>query len=68
MGRIGERFRLRANAEATVAPVMKLVQALAKDDPQKLGDFRRELDELVALYLTDNVLRMDFLMTRAVKR
>ena len=58
----------RANAELTVGPIMKLVQQLSATDPEKLAAFRRELDELVAVYLTDNVLRMDFLMTRALKR
>lgn len=53
--------------EANVGPVGKLVQMLGSSDPQKLATFRRELDELVTLYFTDNVLRQDFLMTRAVK-
>ncbi|MDP9149307.1 MAG: class I SAM-dependent methyltransferase [Myxococcota bacterium] len=57
----------RAFMETNVGPIAKLVQVLAASDPQKLVAFRREFDELVALYFADNVLRQDFLMTRAVK-
>jgi SAM-dependent methyltransferase len=57
----------RAFMEVNVGPIAKLVQTLASSDPQKLSAFRREFDDLVALYFADNLLRQDFLMTRAVK-
>ncbi len=57
----------RAFMESNVGPVAKLVQALESSDRQKLAAFRREVDDLISLYFADNVLRQDFLMTRAVK-
>ena len=57
----------RLTFEATAAPVIKLVQTL-KDDPARLAQFRQEFEDLIALYLKQNVVRQHFLMTRAVKR
>jgi SAM-dependent methyltransferase len=59
---------VRVFFEASVGPVMKIVQSLA-NEPTKLGEFRRELDALSTLYFepTENVLRQDYLHTRAVK-
>jgi len=56
----------RAFMETNVGPVTKLVQSL-QADPQKLAAFRREIDDLASLYFADNLLRQDFLLTRAVK-
>lgn len=58
----------RAFLEQNVGPVMKIVQTLA-DEPAKLAEFRRELDSLTAQYfeLTENVVRQDYLHTRATK-
>ena len=56
----------RANFERTAGPVRKLVEALA-GDPGRLAAFRREYEALVAEYLENNVVRQDYLMTRAVK-
>jgi ubiquinone/menaquinone biosynthesis C-methylase UbiE len=56
----------RAFMESNVGPITKLVQSL-QADPQKLAAFRRELDDLASLYFADNLLRQDFLLTRAVK-
>ena len=54
--------------ERTAGPIIKLMQLL-KDDPARLAQFRKELEEdIVAPYFTDNQLRQQFLMTRAVKR
>jgi ubiquinone/menaquinone biosynthesis C-methylase UbiE len=49
-------------------PVLALVESLAKIDPVRLAVFRREYEALVAEYLADNVVRQDYLLTRAVKR
>jgi len=59
---------VRALMEGGVGPVMKLVQGLASDPP-KLADFRRELDAITDLYWDNarNVLRQDYLHTRATK-
>lgn len=56
----------RAAFERTAAPIIKLVEML-KDDAPKLAAFRAELDALIAPYLRNNVLRQDFLMSRAIK-
>jgi len=58
---------MRAMMEVNVGPLAKLVAALTASDPAKLATFRAELDALVAEYFEDNVLRQDFLMTRAIK-
>jgi ubiquinone/menaquinone biosynthesis C-methylase UbiE len=57
----------RQNAERTVGPLIKLVEALSAKDPAKLEQFREESETLMSEYLEDNVLRQDYLMTRATK-
>ena len=57
----------RANTERTVGPLIKLVEALSATAPEKLDQLRREAEALAAEYLEDNLLRQDFLMTRATK-
>jgi len=52
--------------EQSAGPVIRVVQAL-KDDPARLAEFRREYDELASQYFDRNVVRSDFLMTRATK-
>jgi SAM-dependent methyltransferase len=58
---------MRAMMEVNVGPLAKLVASLSASDPAKLATFRRDLEALVAEYFEDNVLRQDFLMTRALK-
>jgi hypothetical protein len=38
-----------------------------KDDAPKLAAFRAELEALIAPHLKNNVLRQDFLVSRAIK-
>lgn len=57
----------RATLERTVGPLAKLVELLASDAP-RLAALRRELDELTAEHFVDNVVRQDYLLTRATKR
>jgi len=52
--------------EQSGGPIVRLIQAL-KDDPARLAQFRRDYDELVSQYFDGNVVRQDFLMTRATK-
>jgi hypothetical protein len=40
---------------------------LSASDPVKLQEFRREAEALAAEYIEDNVLRQDYLLTRATK-
>jgi SAM-dependent methyltransferase len=58
---------LREFLERTVGPVVKLVEMLGASNPSKLAEFRREVDALMAEYFDGNVVRQDYLMTRAVK-
>jgi len=53
--------------EHTAGPMLKLVESLSKSDPTRLEQFRREYEALVAPYFEDNVVRQDYLITRAVK-
>ena len=57
----------RTMMERTAAPVIKLVETLSEADPEKLARFRREYEAMVAEFLDDNVVRQDYLMTRAIK-
>ena len=58
---------VRQSFETTAAPVVKLVQTL-KDDTARLAQFRTEMEALIVAYTRGNVVRQQFLMTRAVKR
>jgi SAM-dependent methyltransferase len=57
----------RAHIERTAGPMLKLVEMLGASDPDKLAKFRREYDALIAPYFEDNIVRQDYLMTRAIK-
>jgi SAM-dependent methyltransferase len=59
---------VRVLMENGVGPVMKLVQALASE-PAKLAELRKDLDAVAAPYFDHgrNVLRQDYLHTRATK-
>jgi SAM-dependent methyltransferase len=58
----------RAVVERTAGPMLKLVEMLSASDPARLAQFRREYDALLAPYFENNILRQDYLMTRAIKR
>jgi SAM-dependent methyltransferase len=53
--------------EKTAGPVLKLVESLGATDPAKLETFRREYEAVVADYFEDNLVRQDYLITRATK-
>jgi hypothetical protein len=53
--------------ERSVGPMQKLVESAAAD-PQRLGALRAEFDALVGEYHVDNVVRQDYLLTRAQAR
>jgi SAM-dependent methyltransferase len=58
----------RAFVERTIGPMLKLIEMLSGKDPTRLAQFRREYDALIAPYFEDNIVRQDYLMTRATKR
>ena len=57
----------RNHIERTAGPMLKLVEMLSASDPQRLAQFRREYDALIAPYFEDNIVRQDYLITRAIK-
>ena len=57
----------RVTMEQTAGPVIKLVALLEKSDPARLETFRREYEALVAEYLSDNVVKQSYLMSRAIR-
>jgi SAM-dependent methyltransferase len=58
----------RALSQRTAGPVTRVVDMLSQSDPQRLAAFCAEYDTLVEEYFDGNVVRADYLMTRAVKR
>jgi hypothetical protein len=57
---------VRLLQEAKAGPFIRTVQAL-QQDPARLVSWRKEVDELVSEYLRDNVVRHEYLLTRAIK-
>jgi SAM-dependent methyltransferase len=57
----------RDHLERTAGPMLKLVESLLTSDPARLAQFRGEYEALIAPYFEDNVVRQDYLLTRAVK-
>lgn len=57
----------RAAGERTAGPLVKLVERLSAEDPARLAAFRAEYEALVAEFFAENVIRHDYLMTRAIK-
>ena len=57
----------RVHREKTMGAMVRLVETLSASDPARLEQFRREYDALAAEYFEDNLLRQDYLITRATK-
>jgi len=57
----------RSNVERSAGPIIKMVEMLAATNPERLNEFRKEFDAIVAEYLQDNVARQGYLITRARK-
>ena len=57
---------VRLLQEAKAGPFIRTVLAL-QQDPARLASWRREVDGLVSEYLSDNVVRHEYLLTRAIK-
>jgi SAM-dependent methyltransferase len=57
----------RAGAEKSAGAVVRMVAMLQDTDPEKLEQFRREYDALAEEYFEDNLVRQDYLITRATK-
>ena len=57
----------RLSMEASVGPMQKLVEALAAQ-PQALAAVRAAFDAMAAPYYADNLVRQEYLLTRAQAR
>jgi SAM-dependent methyltransferase len=57
----------RAQIETAAGPMRKVVEMLSGSDPARLAQFRREYDAIIRDYMQDNVVRQDYLLTRATK-
>jgi SAM-dependent methyltransferase len=53
--------------ERSAGPVIRLVEGLSTSDPTRLSEFRHEFEALIGEYLRENLLRQDYLLTRAMK-
>jgi SAM-dependent methyltransferase len=53
--------------ERSAGPVLKMVQALAASQPERLEAYRAEFDAIVSQYLRDNLVHQGYLLTRARK-
>lgn len=52
--------------EAKAGPFIRTVQAL-KQDSVKLAEWRNEMDAMITEYLQDNIVRHEYLLTKAIK-
>jgi SAM-dependent methyltransferase len=57
----------RETTERTAGPIVRIVEMLGASDPARLAELRREYEAIVSEYLSDNVVRQDYLLTRAIK-
>ena len=57
----------RAQIETAAGPMRKVVEMLSGSDAARLAQFRREYDAIIRDYVQDNVVRQDYLLTRATK-
>lgn len=60
-----QHFRL--GVERSAGPIIKMVQVLSDTDPKRLGLFRAEFEAVVSQYMENNLVRQDYLLTRARK-
>ncbi len=59
--------QFRMHIERSAGPVIRMIQSLESTDPDRLQAFRTEFDSIVAQYMENNLVRQDYLLTRARK-
>lgn len=59
-------MHLRLFLESRAGPFVRAVQVL-QQEPERLESWRNEIDEVLGEYLHDNVVRHEYLLTRATK-
>ena len=57
---------IRTNFEKGAGPLKRMIEAFA-EEPERISNLRNEIDRAISEYFEDNLLRMDFLMTKAKK-
>ncbi|MGB6431688.1 MAG: class I SAM-dependent methyltransferase [Candidatus Acidiferrales bacterium] len=57
----------QAQMERTAGPLVKLVEMLSANDPAKLAAFRSECAALAAKFYDENIIKQEYMMTRATK-
>ena len=57
----------RTQVERSAGPIIRLIENLSENAPERLQEFRQEFDSLVARFFRDNLVRQDYLLSRAVK-
>ena len=57
----------RVNIERSAGPVIRMIESLASTDPDRLQAFRNEFESIVAQFMENNLVRQDYLLTRARK-
>ena len=57
----------RMHIERSAGPVTRMIQSLESRDPDRLQAFRTEFESIVAQYMENNLVRQDYLLTRARK-
>ena len=57
----------RQVSERTSGQMVQLVESLSASDPARLEALRAEFDALVSEYFDENLVRQDYLLTRATK-
>lgn len=57
----------RMNIERSAGPVLRMIESLAANDPDRLHAYRSDFESIVAQYMENNLVRQDYLLTRARK-
>ncbi len=57
----------RHHLESSVGPVLKFIQD-NQHQPERIAQFRQELEKLARIYYKDNVIEQYFLMSKAIKK
>jgi len=57
----------RMHIERSAGPVIKMIETLAATSLDRLEEYRKNFDAIVAEYYQDNIVRQGYLMTRARK-
>ncbi len=60
-----QHFRLQV--ERSAGPVIRLIENLSANSPGQLQEFRQEFDLIVSPFFRDNLVRQDYLLSRAVR-